>query len=141
MIDLIILYVALRYVFSETLKQMYGIKHNLSSLPVMPSTEGTWSIMHSWVSPTKSFLEFVMFSRFNLLLNEPHFHFMSVHIISNKQSFESAECLWMHLMHNSMMITRKPGIVISVYRRYPSFHLRLQYCKFLVSAECFLVPT
>ncbi|KAL8541116.1 hypothetical protein ACS0TY_002406 [Phlomoides rotata] len=52
-----------RFVFSEALKQMYGIKHKLSSLPVMPSDEGTWSVMHSWVSPTKSFLEFVMFSR------------------------------------------------------------------------------
>ncbi|KAI3449229.1 hypothetical protein Pfo_005894 [Paulownia fortunei] len=52
-----------QFVFSETLKQMYGIRHNLSSLPAMPSDEGTWSVMHSWVLPTKSFTEFVMFSR------------------------------------------------------------------------------
>lgn len=58
---------AFRFVFSEAMKQMYGIKHNLSSLPVMPSKEGTWSVMHSWALPTKSFLEFVMFSRFRLL--------------------------------------------------------------------------
>ncbi|KAK4415888.1 hypothetical protein Salat_2696200 [Sesamum alatum] len=52
-----------QFAFSEALKQMYGIKHNLSSLPPMPSDEGTWSVMHSWVLPTKSFMEFVMFSR------------------------------------------------------------------------------
>ncbi|GFP94614.1 hypothetical protein PHJA_001605800 [Phtheirospermum japonicum] len=52
-----------QFVFSETLKQMYGVKHNLSSLPKMPSEGGTWSVMHSWVLPTKSFVEFVMFSR------------------------------------------------------------------------------
>ncbi|CAA0838943.1 glycosyl transferase family 1 protein [Striga hermonthica] len=52
-----------QFVFAETLKQMYGINHNLSSLPSMPSDGGTWSIMHSWVLPTKSFTEFVMFSR------------------------------------------------------------------------------
>ncbi|CAA0830660.1 glycosyl transferase family 1 protein [Striga hermonthica] len=52
-----------RFVFTEALKQMYGIKHNLTSLPSMPSEGGTWSVMHSWVLPTKSFMEFVMFSR------------------------------------------------------------------------------
>lgn len=60
-------YVTIRFVFSEALKQTYGIKHNLSSLPAMPSSDGTWSVMHSWALPTKSFLEFVMFSRFKLL--------------------------------------------------------------------------
>ncbi|KAL6560323.1 hypothetical protein OROGR_003882 [Orobanche gracilis] len=50
-------------VVSETLKHMYGVKHNSSSLPAMPSDGGTWSVMHSWVLPTKSFMEFVMFSR------------------------------------------------------------------------------
>ncbi|KAL6534773.1 hypothetical protein OROGR_013448 [Orobanche gracilis] len=50
-------------VVSDTLKHMYGVKHNLSSLPAMPSDGGTWSVMHSWVLPTKSFMEFVMFSR------------------------------------------------------------------------------
>ncbi|KAL7125749.1 hypothetical protein ABFS83_14G137500 [Erythranthe nasuta] len=53
-----------QFVFSETLKEMYGVKHNLSSLPAMPSDEGgTWSVTNSWVLPTKSFVEFVMFSR------------------------------------------------------------------------------
>lgn len=42
---------------------MYGIKHNLTSLPPMPIDGDTWSVMHSWVLPTRSFLEFVMFSR------------------------------------------------------------------------------
>ncbi|KAF5464390.1 hypothetical protein F2P56_014467 [Juglans regia] len=49
--------------FSEALKRMYGIKHDLDSLPSMPVDGGTWSVMHSWALPTRSFLEFVMFSR------------------------------------------------------------------------------
>ncbi|KAG8391895.1 hypothetical protein BUALT_Bualt01G0234500 [Buddleja alternifolia] len=52
-----------QFAFSEALKKMYGIRHNLSSLPAMPIDEGTWSVMHCWVVPTKSFMEFVMFSR------------------------------------------------------------------------------
>ncbi|KAG6400436.1 hypothetical protein SASPL_137267 [Salvia splendens] len=61
-------------VFLETLKQMYGIKHNLTSLPVMPSSDGTWSVMHSWALPTKSFLEFVMFSRIFVDALDAQFH-------------------------------------------------------------------
>ncbi|XVF80160.1 hypothetical protein PTKIN_Ptkin15bG0048400 [Pterospermum kingtungense] len=49
--------------FSEAFKRMYGIKHDLNSLPPMPEDGGTWSVMQSWALPTKSFLEFVMFSR------------------------------------------------------------------------------
>lgn len=52
-----------QFAFSEALKKMYGIKHNLSSLPPMPTDGDTWSVTHSWVLPTRSFLEFVMFSR------------------------------------------------------------------------------
>ncbi|KAG6402676.1 hypothetical protein SASPL_134878 [Salvia splendens] len=63
-----------RSVFLETLKQMYGIKHNLTSLPVMPSSDGTWSVMHSWALPTKSFLEFVMFSRIFVDALDAQFH-------------------------------------------------------------------
>lgn len=53
-----------RFAFSEAMKKMYGIKQNISTLPSMPADGGTWSVMHSWVLPTRSFLEFVMFSRF-----------------------------------------------------------------------------
>lgn len=49
--------------FSESLKRMYGIKHELEFLPLMPQDGDTWSVMQSWVLPTRSFLEFVMFSR------------------------------------------------------------------------------
>ncbi|KAF7139562.1 hypothetical protein RHSIM_Rhsim07G0008900 [Rhododendron simsii] len=49
--------------FSETLRKMYSIKHDLTSLPPMPLDGDTWSVMNSWVLPTKSFMEFVMFSR------------------------------------------------------------------------------
>ncbi|KAL3517234.1 hypothetical protein ACH5RR_024136 [Cinchona calisaya] len=52
-----------QFAFSEAIKKMYGIKHNFSSLPPMPTDGDTWSVMHSWILPTRSFLEFVMFSR------------------------------------------------------------------------------
>ncbi|EYU32192.1 hypothetical protein ABFS82_02G169700 [Erythranthe guttata] len=52
-----------QFAFTEALKKMYGLKNNSSSLPQMPSNEGTWSVMHCWVLPTRSFMEFVMFSR------------------------------------------------------------------------------
>jgi len=42
---------------------MYGIKHDLEFLPPMPEDGDTWSVMLSFALPTRSFLEFVMFSR------------------------------------------------------------------------------
>ncbi|XP_010556580.1 PREDICTED: uncharacterized protein LOC104825864 [Tarenaya hassleriana] len=51
-----------RFAFNETLKKMYGVKH-LDSLPPMPEDGDTWSVMQSWALPTRSFLEFIMFSR------------------------------------------------------------------------------
>ena len=111
--------VAIRSVFLETLKQMYGIKHNLTSLPVMPSSDGTWSVMHSWALPTKSFLEFVMFSRFQLFQNPVPIRFQQTNISFNKLLFcRFIESLWMHLMHNSTRITKRPSSAVLVYRRY-----------------------
>ncbi|KAK9074276.1 hypothetical protein SSX86_006873 [Deinandra increscens subsp. villosa] len=52
-----------KYAFSKALKKMYGVKDNSTSLPPMPMDGDSWSVMHSWSMPTKSFLEFVMFSR------------------------------------------------------------------------------
>ncbi|KAJ4823972.1 hypothetical protein Tsubulata_039229 [Turnera subulata] len=52
-----------KFAFSEALKRMYGIKHDMESLPPMPEDGDTWSVMLSWAMPTRSFLEFVMFSR------------------------------------------------------------------------------
>nr|GEW69353.1 glycosyl transferase, family 1 [Tanacetum cinerariifolium] len=52
-----------KFAFSEALKQMYGIKDNLTIIPPMPLDGDTWSVMNSWAMPTKSYLEFVMFSR------------------------------------------------------------------------------
>lgn len=52
-----------KFAFSESLKKMYGIKHDMDYLPPMPLDGDTWSVMHSWALPTRSFLEFVMFSR------------------------------------------------------------------------------
>ncbi|GKU96742.1 hypothetical protein SLEP1_g9944 [Rubroshorea leprosula] len=50
------------FAFSEAFKRMYGVELDLNSLPPMPE-DGTWSVMQSWALPTRSFLEFVMFSR------------------------------------------------------------------------------
>ncbi|KAG2590197.1 hypothetical protein PVAP13_5NG280500 [Panicum virgatum] len=54
-----------RLAFSEAFQRMYGVQldHELDSLLYMPSDGDTWSVMQSWVLPTRSFLEFVMFSR------------------------------------------------------------------------------
>ncbi|XP_073119611.1 uncharacterized protein [Henckelia pumila] len=52
-----------RIAFSEAMKRMYGIKQDLDSLPSMPLENSTFSVMHCWALPTKSFMEFVMFSR------------------------------------------------------------------------------
>ncbi|CAN6809209.1 unnamed protein product [Brassica oleracea] len=51
-----------RFAYNETLKKMYSVK-NMDSLPPMPEDGDTWSVMQSWALPTRSFLEFVMFSR------------------------------------------------------------------------------
>ncbi|KAK9102975.1 hypothetical protein Sjap_020229 [Stephania japonica] len=52
-----------RFAVSQALRRMYGLNQDWNSLPSMPVDGGTWSVMHSWVMPTRSFLEFVMFSR------------------------------------------------------------------------------
>ncbi|XP_010261435.1 PREDICTED: uncharacterized protein LOC104600272 [Nelumbo nucifera] len=52
-----------RYAVSEALRHMYGIRPDWDSLPPMPVDGDTWSVMHSWVLPTRSFVEFAMFSR------------------------------------------------------------------------------
>ncbi|KAF3538865.1 hypothetical protein F2Q69_00021310 [Brassica cretica] len=39
---------------------MHVVK-NMNSLSPMPEDGDTWSVMPSWVLPTRSFLEFVMF--------------------------------------------------------------------------------
>lgn len=53
-----------RVAVSKAIQRMYGLPSDWDSLPPMPPSNGnSWSIMHSWVMPTRSFLEFVMFSR------------------------------------------------------------------------------
>ncbi|OAY62221.1 uncharacterized protein LOC110614988 isoform X2 [Manihot esculenta] len=49
--------------FSEAFRRMYGVEQDLDYLPPMPDDGDTWSVMLSWALPTRSFLEFVMFSR------------------------------------------------------------------------------
>ncbi|CAN0825132.1 hypothetical protein LINGRAHAP2_LOCUS314 [Linum grandiflorum] len=50
--------------FSKAMRKMYGTNEDLESLPPMPVDGGdTWSVMYSWALPSRSFLEFVMFSR------------------------------------------------------------------------------
>ncbi|URD99967.1 glycosyltransferase family protein 1 [Musa troglodytarum] len=52
-----------RFAVVEILQRMYGVQDDWDSLPQMPNDGDFWSVMHSWVLPTRSFLEFVMFSR------------------------------------------------------------------------------
>ncbi|KAH9310555.1 hypothetical protein KI387_025590 [Taxus chinensis] len=52
-----------RAVFSDTLKRMYGVYNTSMAVPPMPSEGGSWSVVHSWAMPTRSFLELVMFAR------------------------------------------------------------------------------
>ncbi|KAG9448343.1 hypothetical protein H6P81_014471 [Aristolochia fimbriata] len=69
-----------RFAVSEALRRMYGIKDKKwDPLPPMPSGGGTWSVMHTWALPTRSFLEFVMFSRMfvdalDALMYDEHHH-------------------------------------------------------------------
>jgi hypothetical protein len=50
----------------EAFQRMYGVHldRDLDTLLHMPNDGDTWSVMQSWVLPTRSFLEFVMFSRY-----------------------------------------------------------------------------
>ncbi|KAH1064563.1 hypothetical protein J1N35_029550 [Gossypium stocksii] len=52
-----------RTAFENAFRKMYNLPLDMEALPPMPQDEGHWSSLHSWVMPTKSFLEFVMFSR------------------------------------------------------------------------------
>ncbi|XP_027936083.1 uncharacterized protein LOC114191105 [Vigna unguiculata] len=52
-----------RTVFQDGFRQMYALPPDVEALPPMPEDGGYWSALHSWVMPTPSFLEFIMFSR------------------------------------------------------------------------------
>ncbi|KAH0980901.1 hypothetical protein GBA52_008078 [Prunus armeniaca] len=52
-----------RNVFEHAFRWMYALPNNTEALPPMPEDGGHWSALHSWVMPTHSFLEFIMFSR------------------------------------------------------------------------------
>ncbi|KAJ0971503.1 hypothetical protein J5N97_019462 [Dioscorea zingiberensis] len=52
-----------RFAVSDALRKMYGVHHEMEFLPQMPLDGDSWSVMHSWAMPTRSFLEFMMFSR------------------------------------------------------------------------------
>ncbi|KAF9596280.1 hypothetical protein IFM89_008640 [Coptis chinensis] len=52
-----------RTAFADAFRQMYGLSPNIEALPPMPDDGGHWSALHSWVMPTPSFLEYMMFSR------------------------------------------------------------------------------
>ncbi|XP_051116209.1 uncharacterized protein LOC127241290 isoform X2 [Andrographis paniculata] len=52
-----------RTTFEYAFRRMYGLPSNVEALPPMPEGGGHWLALHSWVMPTPSFLEFVMFSR------------------------------------------------------------------------------
>lgn len=52
-----------RNAFQDAFRIMYGLPSHIEALPPMPEDGGRWSALHSWVMPTSSFMEFVMFSR------------------------------------------------------------------------------
>ncbi|XP_075499447.1 LOW QUALITY PROTEIN: uncharacterized protein LOC142537843 [Primulina tabacum] len=52
-----------RTTFENAFRRMYGLPSNIDALPPMPEGGGHWSALHSWVMPTSSFVEFIMFSR------------------------------------------------------------------------------
>ncbi|XP_043699892.1 uncharacterized protein LOC122650553 isoform X2 [Telopea speciosissima] len=52
-----------RAAFVDAFRRMYDLPSNVEALPPMPEDGGHWSALHSWVMPTPSFLEFVMFAR------------------------------------------------------------------------------
>lgn len=52
-----------RSAFEDAFRRMYGLPLHVEALPPMPEDGGYWSALHSWVMPTPSFLEFIMFSR------------------------------------------------------------------------------
>jgi hypothetical protein len=77
----------------KAFQRMYGVQldDDLHTLPLMPNDGDTWSVMQSWVLPTRSFLEFVMFSRCTLSLLE----FNSQHS-SIKWKMSLANCWCIH---------------------------------------------
>ncbi|PIA54895.1 hypothetical protein AQUCO_00901063v1 [Aquilegia coerulea] len=52
-----------RTAFADAFRQLYGLPPSVEALPPMPEDGGYWAALHSWVMPTPSFLEFMMFSR------------------------------------------------------------------------------
>ncbi|WCJ19216.1 UDP-Glycosyltransferase superfamily protein [Euphorbia peplus] len=52
-----------RTAFEAAFRQMYALPSHLEALLPMPEDGGHWSALHSWVMPTPSFVEFVMFAR------------------------------------------------------------------------------
>ncbi|KAF5453388.1 hypothetical protein F2P56_028293 [Juglans regia] len=52
-----------RSAFEDAFRQTYALPMHVEALPPMPEDGGHWSALHSWVMPTPSFLEFIMFSR------------------------------------------------------------------------------
>uniref|UniRef100_A0A803KUK3 Glycosyl transferase family 1 domain-containing protein n=1 Tax=Chenopodium quinoa TaxID=63459 RepID=A0A803KUK3_CHEQI len=52
-----------RTAFENAFRHMYGLPSNVDALPPMPEDSDHWSALHSWVMPTPSFLEFMMFTR------------------------------------------------------------------------------
>ncbi|XVF23461.1 hypothetical protein REPUB_Repub13aG0040800 [Reevesia pubescens] len=52
-----------RTAFENAFHKMYILPSDMEALPPMPKDDGHWSALHSWVMPTTSFLEYVMFSR------------------------------------------------------------------------------
>ncbi|KAH9625223.1 hypothetical protein KSS87_019919 [Heliosperma pusillum] len=102
-----------RSAFSDAFKKMYSIKRDGDFLPPMPLDGGTWSVMHSWTLPTKSFLEFVMFSR------------MFVDALDNQmydQHHSTGHC-YLSLSKDKHCYTRVLELLINVWAYHSARHI------------------
>ncbi|ONM40360.1 glycosyl transferase family 1 protein [Zea mays] len=76
----------------EAFQRMYGVHldRDLDTLLHMPNDGDTWSVMQSWVLPTRSFLEFVMFSSILDVNKDQHCYSRLLELIVNVWAFHSA---------------------------------------------------
>ncbi|GAB2220688.1 hypothetical protein Droror1_Dr00008355 [Drosera rotundifolia] len=60
-----------RNAFEIAFRHMYGLPSSVDALPPMREDGGHWSALYSWMMPTRSFLEFVMFASHLLNVASP----------------------------------------------------------------------
>ncbi|XP_043812637.1 uncharacterized protein LOC110615186 isoform X4 [Manihot esculenta] len=99
--------------FSEAFRNMYGVEQNLDYLPPMPGDGDTWSVMLSWALPTRSFLEFVMFSR--MFVDALDAHMYDAH-------HQSGHC-YLSLSKDKHCYSRVLELLINVWAYHSARHM------------------